>query len=118
MNDAMTDIIFVYVTHPDSQAAQVMSRTLVEHGLAACVNMLRGMQTIYRWEGRIEAGEEVVMIVKTRADLLDALQRAIRAAHPYACPCIVALPIRAGEPGYLNWIGQSCGPAPDGASRP
>ena len=105
---AKADIIFVYVTHPDSDAAASIGRTLVETGLAACINLLPGMQTIYRWEGRIETGVETVMVVKTRADLFGEVCRSIHATHPYICPCIVALPVSDGLPAYLDWIGRSC----------
>ncbi len=103
-----TDIVFVYVTHPDIQSAEAIGHALVETGVAACVNLLPGMRAIYRWEGRIETGQEAVMIIKTRADLLDRVRQSIRAAHPYDCPCIAAFPVADGDPAYLDWIGQSC----------
>ena len=95
------------------QAAAALGRSLVEAGLAACANLLPGMQSIYRWNGRIETADEAVVILKTRADLLEAVQQAVRASHPYECPCIAALPVCGGDPAYLAWIGQSCRlPAP------
>ena len=108
--DTASAVIFVYVTHPDAPSARSMAHALVEVGLAACVNLLPGMQTTYRWEGRIETGHETVLIVKTRADLFDRVRDAIRATHPYACPCIVALPVSAGDPAYLDWVEQTCAP--------
>ena len=105
----MTGIVFVYVTHPDADAAAALGRRLVEDGLAACVNILPGMRTIYRWQGAIEEAGEAVIIVKTRADLVAALQERVRAEHPYECPCIAALPVAQGDPDYLAWIAHSCG---------
>ncbi len=104
----MPDIVFVYVTHPDADAALALGRKLVEEGLAACANVLPGMKTVYRWQERIEEGTEAVMIVKTRADLMTALQARIVSEHPYDCPCIAALPVAGGSPDYLDWISRSC----------
>jgi periplasmic divalent cation tolerance protein len=106
----VTDIVFIYVTHPDATAAAALARDLVEQGLAASVNILPGMLTVYRWQGRIETGAETVMIVKTRAALMESVQAHVRANHPYVCPCIAALPVTAGDPDYLGWIAQSTSP--------
>ncbi len=108
----MPDVVFVYVTHPDADAALALGRRLVEEGLAACANVLSGMRTVYRWRGRIEEGTEAVMIVKTRADLMTVLQARIVSEHPYECPCIAALPIAGGSPDYLDWISRACREAP------
>jgi periplasmic divalent cation tolerance protein len=103
----MTDIIFVYITHPEPDAADALARGLVEKRLAACVNMLSGMRSVYRWQGKVEAAAEVVMIAKTRRDLFGALEAFVRARHPYECPCIVALGTVDGNAGYMDWIRQS-----------
>ncbi len=100
----MPEIVFVYVTHPDAAAPAALGRALVEERLVACANILPGMRTVYRWQDRIEDGYEVVMIVKTTAALVPALQQRIRAEHPYECPCIAALPVTGGNPDYLAWI--------------
>ena len=105
----MTDIVFIYVTHPDLDAALALGRKLVEEGLAACANTLPGMRSVYRWEGRIEEASEVVMILKTRADLVAGVQALVKAEHPYECPCVVTLPVAGGDPGYLAWIRTSSG---------
>jgi periplasmic divalent cation tolerance protein len=107
----MSGIVFLYVTHPDEGAASALGRWLVEHDIAACVNVFARMSTVYRWEGRIEAGQEAVMIVKTRADLEPAARAAILEAHPYDCPCIVTIPIAGGHAPYLSWLASSCRPA-------
>ncbi len=106
----MTGPIFIYVTHPDADAALALGRVLVEAGLCACVNVLPGMRSVYRWQGQVEDAREAVMIVKTRADLLDVVVSRIKAEHPYECPCIAALPIAGGDPDYLAWIASSCLP--------
>lgn len=102
-----TEIVFVYVTHPDAEGATELGRALVEAGVAACVNIIPGMRSIYRWEGKIEMASEVVMLVKTKRSALELVQAHVRAKHPYECPCIVALPVVGGEAGYLDWIVQS-----------
>jgi periplasmic divalent cation tolerance protein len=102
--------LFVYVTCPDTGQASELGRALVEQKLAACVNIFPVMQTIYRWQGAIESGTEVSMIVKTTAAHFDAVAAFIRAHHPYECPCIAALPITTGDPNYLAWISSACAP--------
>jgi periplasmic divalent cation tolerance protein len=100
----MERAVFVYTTWPALVEAERAGRALVERRLAACVNILPGMVSHYRWEGQVERGEEIVMIVKTRAALADAVAGAIKETHPYTLPAIVVLPIEAGDPGYLGWI--------------
>jgi periplasmic divalent cation tolerance protein len=107
----MTEIVFLYVTHPDAAQAAALGRMLVESQLAACVNLFADMSTVYRWQGAIEEGRETVMIVKTRADLEPASRAAILAAHPYECPCVVTLPVTGGHEPYLAWVASSCRPA-------
>ena len=109
----MTGIVFIYLTHPDPAAAAVLGRALVESGLAACVNILPGMHSIYRWDGRIETGQETVVIVKTREVLAEAVRIFVQARHPYACPCIAVLPVTGGDPAYLDWIARSAIPCQD-----
>jgi periplasmic divalent cation tolerance protein len=100
----MTGIVFLYVTCPDADQAAQLGRSLVEHQLAACVNILPGMQSIYRWQDKIETAAEAVLIVKTTSSAVERVQGHILAHHPYECPCIAALPVVAGNPGYLRWI--------------
>jgi periplasmic divalent cation tolerance protein len=96
--------VFVYTTYPALVEAERAGRTLVERRLAACVNILPGMISHYRWEGAIERAEEVVMIVKTRDDRVEAICAAVRATHPYTTPAIAVLPVEGGDPAYLAWI--------------
>ena len=98
------DARLVFCTCPDAATAQALARLLVERRLAACVNLLPPMQSVYRWQGRVEQAEEVQLLVKTCADRLDALTAAITHLHPYEVPEILALTPSAGLPAYLDWI--------------
>jgi periplasmic divalent cation tolerance protein len=98
------DARLVFCTCPDTPTAQSLARHLVERKLAACVNLLPPMQSVYRWQGRVEQAEEVQLLVKTCADRLDALTAAITHLHPYEVPEILALTPSAGLPAYLDWI--------------
>ena len=94
----------VFCTLPDAAAAERLAGALVERGLAACVNIVPGLTSVYRWKGRIERDSEVLAIIKTRSDALPRLKEAIPALHPYELPEIVAVPITDGLPAYLAWI--------------
>ena len=96
--------VFVYTTHPSLVEAERIGKALLEQRLAACVNILPGMISHYWWQGAIERGEEVVMIIKTRASLAEAVRAAVKALHSYTTPAILVLPIAGGEPGYLDWL--------------
>jgi periplasmic divalent cation tolerance protein len=98
------DVIFVYITMNSLDEARRIGRALVEERLAACVNLIGGMASIYRWQDAVEEAQEVVMIAKTRADLFDRLETRVKELHSYDCPCIVALPVSAGHAPYLEWI--------------
>ena len=97
-------LVLVYTTYPSLVEAENAGRRLVERRLAACVNILPGMVSHYWWQGAIERGEEVVMIIKTRASLVDRLCEAVKQAHAYTTPAIVVLPIEGGDPAYLGWL--------------
>jgi periplasmic divalent cation tolerance protein len=99
----MQDTAFVYTTWPSAAEAEKAGRALVEAKLCACVNILPGMVSVYAWEGKVERGEEAVMILKTRHDLATALIDAIASAHPYDTPAILLLPA-ATHPRYAAWI--------------
>ncbi len=98
------EAIFVYVTAASAEEAARIGRTLVEERLAACANLLDGMRSIYRWEGKVEEAAETVLILKTERRAFDRLAARVRELHPYDCPCVVALPLVAGDAGYLRWI--------------
>jgi periplasmic divalent cation tolerance protein len=96
---------FVYMTAGSVAEAQRIGAALVENRLAACVNILDGMHSIYRWEGQVQQDREVVMIAKTTRDRLPALIETVTALHSYDCPCIVSVAIDGGHPDFLAWIG-------------
>ena len=98
------DATLVFCTCPDAATAQTLARQLVEQRLAACVNLLPPMRSVYRWQGRVEEDEEIQLLIKTSADRLDALSVAIRQLHPYELPEILAISTSAGLPAYLDWI--------------
>ena len=100
----MERAVFVYTTYPSLVEAEKAGRAVVASGLAACVNILPGMISLYRWQGDIERAEEVVMIVKTRAALAERVRVAIREAHSYDTPAILVLPIESVDESYLQWL--------------
>lgn len=94
----------VYMTAETPEEAQEIGRALVEGRLAACVNIIEGMTSLYWWEGAVEKGAETVLIAKTRDDLVGRLTDRVKELHSYDCPCVVAVPIKAGNPDFLSWI--------------
>ena len=99
----MTTLI-VITNCPDEETANHIALAVVEARLAACVNILPRVQSIYRWQGAVESAVEVPLLIKTNAATYPALEAAIRERHPYEVPEIIALPISAGLPAYLNWL--------------
>jgi len=99
----MTEL-FVYITVGTMHDAQTIAESLVQKRLAACVNLLPSMESVYRWQGKIERDAEVVLIAKTTNERFDALAVETRRLHPYACPCVVGMPITHGTADYLTWI--------------
>ena len=100
----MERAVFVYTTYPSIVEAEAAGRSLVERRLAACVNILPGMVSLYWWQGKIDRGDEVVMIIKTRASLAEAVRAAVRQMHSYTTPAILVLPIETVDPDYHAWI--------------
>lgn len=96
--------VLVYTTYPSLVEAEQAGRLLVEKGLAACVNILPGMRSIYRWKGKVEAAEEVVMIVKTRDGQKEAVASAVKRNHSYDTPAILFLPAEGGDADYIKWV--------------
>ncbi|MUM78129.1 divalent cation tolerance protein CutA [Pseudodesulfovibrio sp. F-1] len=101
---------FVYMTCATMREAEDIGRVLVERRLAACVNVLGAISSMYWWQGRVERGEEVSVIAKTRTELVPELTEAVRAMHGYDVPCVVALPIEGGNPDFLAWIREETRP--------
>jgi periplasmic divalent cation tolerance protein len=102
----MENAIVVLCTFPDIEQARQIGAALVERQVAACVNLLPGVESIYRWEGKVEKAGEVLGIIKTTR--YDELEAAIQELHPYEVPEILALPVAGGASAYLKWLAASC----------
>ena len=97
-------------TCPDASSAEKIARELVERGLAACVNIIPGLQSYYIWKGVCESAEEQLLIIKTTSAAYTALEKALLELHPYELPEIIAVPLIAGLPDYLAWINKTTAP--------
>lgn len=95
--------LVVFITAPRGEGEKIAGH-IVEKRLAACVNIVRGIESIYWWEGKVEKDEEELLIVKTRGNILDKLIEEVKKVHPYKVPEIIAIPITAGNRDYLEWI--------------
>ena len=101
---AVTDALVVLVTAPDPEKAAKIARVLVEERLAACGNVLSGLRSIYRWEGKVQDEREALLLLKTTRARFEALRARVLALHPYQVPEVIALPVEAGSAPYLAWI--------------
>ena len=110
---AMSDAISVYIVTADAAEAGRIAEALVGERLAACVNILGPVQSIYRWQGQVERAAEVALIAKSRRARFDDLAARVRELHSYDTPAIVAWPIVAGDAAYLDWIETETGSAAD-----
>jgi periplasmic divalent cation tolerance protein len=97
-------VVLVYTTYPSVVEAEQAGRALVEQRLCACVNILPGMVSLYWWQGKVDRGEEVVMIIKTRASLAEPVRAAVKQMHSYSTPAILVLPVESVDPDYHAWI--------------
>ena len=102
-----TEYVLVLTTIPSDADAATFGHTLVQARLAACVNLLTEMESIYRWEGQVERARERQLIIKTARDRVVALWERVRELHPYDVPEFIVLPIVDGNAAYLRWIGES-----------
>lgn len=100
----MERAVFVYTTYPSLVEAERIGRALLERRLCACVNILPGMVSYYWWQDAIERGDEVVMIIKTRAGLAEAVRGAVKDMHSYGTPAILVVPLESVDPDYHAWI--------------
>ena len=98
------DVRVALSTAPDEDVAARIARALVDERLAACANLVPSVRSIYRWQGAVEDAREVLMVIKTRADRVDALAERLRALHPYDVPELVVLPLAGGLAAYLDWV--------------
>ena len=99
--------IVVLVTCPDKEIGRKIAKSLVEEKLAACINIVDGLNSIYYWQGKVEDDSEVLLIIKTRKDHCEKLEKFIKENHPYSVPEIIAMPIVKGSQDYLNWIDET-----------
>ena len=103
-NDAIDRVVLMVSTFADHDTARQFGTTVVESQLAACVNVIPGATSIYRWKGKVEEESEVIALIKTTADKLVELEAFLQKNHPYDEPECIVLPIEAGSTGYLDWV--------------
>jgi periplasmic divalent cation tolerance protein len=106
MDGDADDKLLVFTNAPDRTVAMRIAQALVESRLAACVNVLSGCTSVYRWQGAIENADELPMIIKTRVGRYAEVEAAIRRLHPYELPEILAVPVVHGLPEYLDWVAE------------
>jgi len=101
-----SNILIVFCTCPDRHSGLRIAEQLVDRRLAACVNLVAGVTSVYRWEDRRESAEEVLLVIKTQRERFAELEQALSELHPYELPEIVAVSVEEGLPAYLNWVAQ------------
>jgi periplasmic divalent cation tolerance protein len=100
---------FIYMTAGSREEARKIGKELVMSGLAACVNILDNMNSLYMWQGDVQDDSEIVMIAKTTEDRVPQLVEKVKSLHSYECPCIVSLPVSGGHQAFLDWIADEVG---------
>lgn len=103
------EVLTVFTTWPDLETARKAARVLVEERLAACGNIVPGVESVYRWEGQVETGAEVLVVFKTVIGSYQMFETRLRALHPYQVPEVLALRVTDGLPWYLRWVERNCG---------
>ncbi len=101
-------VLLALSTFPDRETAQRISNQLVTEKLAACANILPAIESVYRWKGKIETGNETLVFFKLSEDRQSAFQEKLRSLHPYEVPEIIFVPVSAGLPEYLRWVINNC----------
>ncbi|SNY94158.1 divalent cation tolerance protein [Cohaesibacter sp. ES.047] len=108
------ECLFVYGTCPDAEVGKAIARALLDARLVACVNLLPGMISLFRWDGKVEEAAEVAFIAKTSKSRMPAVKALFEKHHPYEEPALIALPVADGLPGFLSWvISETADPSPD-----
>ncbi len=97
----------ILCTCPDKESAENIARQLINDKIAACINILPGITSIYTWQGNIETDQEHLLLIKTRKDRFQTVEKSIQTCHPYEIPEIIAIPVENGLAEYLQWI-ESC----------
>lgn len=105
--DSATDIQILFCTVPDPETGQRIAAHLVEYRLAACVNLLPGIESVYRWQGKVQRDGEALLMIKIRVADYSGVEAAILGLHPYELPEIIAVPVTGGLPAYLNWVSEN-----------
>jgi periplasmic divalent cation tolerance protein len=105
----MTDKKLVFTTAGSNEEARKIGRALVERRMAACVNIVPRVESVYRWEGKVEEAQEWLLVIKTTAAAFERVREAIRELHSYNLPECICVSIEDGSPEYLQWIGESVG---------
>jgi periplasmic divalent cation tolerance protein len=100
----MNDVVVVLMTAPSSAVAEELADRLVQAHVAACVSILPGIRSVYRWQGRLERSDELQLFVKTTRDRIDATRTIVAAVHPFEVPELMVLPVVDGLPAYLSWV--------------
>jgi len=108
----MSGFIVVYVTAASADEAEQLAQALVSEKLAACVNRIKSVRSVYRWQGQVEQSDEELLIIKTRKELFSAVEKRVRELHSYSVPEVIALPVIAGSAGYLSWMRDQLAPDP------
>lgn len=99
-------VLIVFSTFPDEASARKAANNLVEYGVAACVSILPGVTSVYRWRGKKEESNEVLLMIKTTQEAYPRLESSLKDCHPYELPEILAVRAETGLPGYLEWVGE------------
>jgi periplasmic divalent cation tolerance protein len=102
----MEEFIVIFVTAGSTVEAERLSRTLVEERLAACVNRIKSVQSVYRWQGSVEESEEELLVIKSRKELFASVEKRVCELHSYSVPEVIALPIIKGSQAYLDWLDE------------
>jgi periplasmic divalent cation tolerance protein len=105
------------MTFPDEATAERIGSALLDEGLVACVNIVPGARSLYRWEGTVQREREALAFAKTRAERVAAVVARVRQLHPYDTPCVVALTVAGGDPAYLRWVDAETRGASAGGPR-
>ena len=100
----MTDKVIAYTTCDDPDEAEKLARTLIDERLAACVTVVPAVKSYYRWKGEVASDDEILLMIKTSRDLIDALRQQLDKLHSYDLPELIVTPIVDGSPNYLNWL--------------
>jgi periplasmic divalent cation tolerance protein len=102
-------VLLALSTFPDRETAQRISNQLITEEFAACANILPAVESIYRWKGKTETGNETLVFFKVSEDRQSAFQEKLRSLHPYEVPEIIFIPVSSGLPEYLRWVAENCG---------